>query len=290
MDEEKKQNPDPDGRPDASPEKPDATESARPGEEAGGEATAESELEPEAKPSKAVRKKPPSRPVAKPKGEPEPEASASDESGQDEEAEPAKAAPEPTAKPAPKPSAARKPPLRRPVKGPTYEDLDESDELLADLQERFPEAGISGQVFLDQPIYNVPFNALFDVLIHLRDDPRWNFDYLVDLTALDYLGDELRFCLVYHLYSYPDGPLIRVKSRLEAGEVAPSVTPIWKTADWLEREVYDMFGIEFSGHPDLKRILLPEDWHGYPLRKDYDIKLQDQSWIRKHLRIRKVPN
>ena len=109
------------------------------------------------------------------------------------------------------------------------------------------------------------------------------------MTALDYLGDEQRFCLVYQLYSYKLGRLIRIKTRAAEGEVVPSVSSIWKTADWLEREVYDLFGIEFSGHPDLRRILLPDDWHGYPLRKDYDIKLQDQAWISSHLKIRKTP-
>ncbi|MFQ5739589.1 MAG: NADH-quinone oxidoreductase subunit C [Acidobacteriota bacterium] len=186
--------------------------------------------------------------------------------------------------------AAKPRPPRRPLKkGPTYEEMEE-DPLLGALKERFGERVVSGQIFLAQPIYTVTLDALFDTMLYLRDTPEWNFDYLVDLTALDYLGDEKRFCLVYHLYAYPSGPLIRVKARLAADEVAPSVTSIWKVADWLEREVYDLFGIEFSGHPNLKRILLPDDWHGHPLRKDYDIKLQDQTWIRKHLEIRKVPS
>ncbi len=184
----------------------------------------------------------------------------------------------------------KKPPVKRPVrkKGPTYEDL-EDDDLLAVLQNRFGAHAISGQRFLGQSIYSVDIEVLYDVILHLRDEADCQFDYLVDLTAMDYLGDEKRFCLVYQLYSHRHGSLIRVKSRLEEESFAPSVTSIWAAADWMEREAYDMYGIEFSGHPDLKRILLPEDWHGYPLRKDYDIKLQDQSWIRKHLKIRKVP-
>ena len=189
-------------------------------------------------------------------------------------------------KPAPKKPRTKRPPRK---KGPTYEDL-EDDAMLATLQERFGVETVTGQRFLGQHIYTVDIDALYDVILHLRDEAECQFDYLVDLTAMDYLGDEKRFCLVYHLYSHQHGSLIRVKSRLEEETFAPSVTSIWAAADWMEREAYDMYGIEFSGHPDLKRILLPDDWHGYPLRKDYDIKLQDQSWVRKHLKIRKVPH
>lgn len=174
-------------------------------------------------------------------------------------------------------------------RGPTYEDL-EDDPLLNDLRSRFPEAEISGQVFLEQKIYTIPLPFFFDIMLFLRNDPEWQFDYLVDQTALDLLGEQKRFCLVYHFYSYSQGALIRVKCRVGEDEFVPSLTAIWKTADWMEREIYDMFGIGFTGHPDLKRILLPEDWIGYPLRKDYDIKLQDQAWIRNHLRIRKTPD
>ncbi len=192
----------------------------------------------------------------------------------------------------PQPPAKGQAPLKRPArpprkKGPVYEDLEE-DDLAEALKEYVGEDLLSAQSFLKQNIYTVNRKRLLETMVFLKEDRE--FDYLVDLTALDYLGDEDRWCLVYHLFSHSSQLLVRVKSRLGEGEVAPSVSPIWKSADWMEREVFDMFGIEFAGHPDLRRILLPEDWHGYPLRKDYDIKLQDQSWIKKHLRIRKVPD
>ena len=196
------------------------------------------------------------------------------------EPSPKSAAPEKAAKPAP-PKAARKKVL-------SYEDLEE-DALLQRLKEKFSEGIVSGESFLNQPTYTVSIDCLYDVMIELKDSPDWDFDYLIDLTALDYLGDEKRFCMVYHLYSYKHDRLIRIKARISEEEVVPSVTSIWKTADWMEREVYDLFGIGFSGHDNLKRILLPDDWHGHPLRKDYDIKLQDQAWIKKHLHIIKTP-
>mgnify|MGYP001163756535 CR=1 FL=1 len=186
------------------------------------------------------------------------------------------------------PAAEKPKPKPRPKK-PSYEDLEE-DTLLDSLKEQFPQGIVSGQVFLEQPIYTVTLDRLYDVMLYLRDHSELAFDYLVDVTALDYLGDEERFVLVYQLYSYQSSRLIRVKARLPEDQTAPSVTSIWRTANWLEREVYDMFGIEFSGHPKLRRILLPDDWRGYPLRKDYDIKLQDQTWIKKHLRMRKLPD
>jgi NADH-quinone oxidoreductase subunit C len=184
--------------------------------------------------------------------------------------------------------AARKTPAGKPVpRGPSYLEID--DELARLIREAKPGALLSAQSFLDQRIYTVDFESLFEVMELLHKDPECRFDYLVDLTALDYLGDEKRFCMVYHLYSYETGRLIRVKSRFAEFHTVPTVTPLWETANWLEREVYDMFGIQFHGHPDLRRILLPEDWHGFPLKKDYDMRLQDQAWIKSHLRIRKVP-
>ncbi len=225
-------------------------------------------------------------------GQPAPESSSEGKAGDSPQK------PEPAPKPAapaagdeakeakPKPAAAvKKPPVK---KGPSYEELGD-DALLKDLRERFPNGVVSGQSFLGQPIYTITLDVAPDVMLYLRDSDQWAFNYLVDLTCLDYIGDEKRFCMVYHLYSHRSGGLIRVKARAAVDQMVPSVSSIWHTADWLEREVYDMFGVEFSGHPDLRRILLPDDWLGYPLRKDYDIKLQDQAWIRNHLRIRKVP-
>ena len=205
----------------------------------------------------------------------------------------------PAARPARKKPVRKRPLRKRPLrkrrprkarkKGPSYEDL-KDDALLEGLKRQFPDEILSGQSFLGQSIYTVKPGVLYDVMLALRDHSESPFDYLIDVSALDYLGDQERFLVVYHLYSYASKRLLRVKSRFGEGDPVPSMTSIWKTADWLEREVYDMFGILFSGHPDLKRILLPDDWHGFPLRKDYDIKLQDQSWIRNHLRIRKTPD
>ena len=222
--------------------------------------------------------KPKQPPEAESQEPPDPETEEK-EASTPSELSPKAAAPEKPAKPAPK--TAKK-------KGLAYEDL-EDDALLNRLKEKFSEGISSGQSFLNQPTYTVLVDCLYDVMVDLKDSPDGDFDYLVDLTALDYLEDEKRFCMVYNLYSYQHGKLIRVKARIAEEEVVPSMTSIWKTADWMEREVYDLFGIGFSGHEDLKRILLPDDWHGHPLRKDYDIKLQDQAWIKKHLHIRKTP-
>jgi NADH-quinone oxidoreductase subunit C len=99
------------------------------------------------------------------------------------------------------------------------------------------------------------------------------FDFLTDITAVDHPERALRFEVVYHLYSMEDGKRLRIKT-LVSGEkpTLPSITGIWKGADWLEREVYDMFGIRFEGHPNLKRILLWDGFPGHPLRKDFPLR------------------
>ena len=112
-----------------------------------------------------------------------------------------------------------------------------------------------------------------------------DFDYLVDLTAVDYPARPERFELVYILYSYGANRRIRIKTRIGETEPPASITSVHKTANWLEREVYDMFGIQFAGHPALRRILLPEEWSGHPLRKEYGITQMDQSWVKNNLGI-----
>lgn len=106
----------------------------------------------------------------------------------------------------------------------------------------------------------------------LRDDPAFAFNMLVDLTAVDFLGREPRFEVVYHLYSLVLNHRLRVKIRVpEDDAVVPSVSALWKSGNWLEREVWDMFGIRFTDHPDLRRILMYEGFRGHPLRKDYPV-------------------
>ena len=122
-----------------------------------------------------------------------------------------------------------------------------------------------------------------EVLQILRDEEQ--FDYCVDITAVHYPQREKPFDLVWILYSFARNERLRVKTMLADGESFPSSVAIWPTANWLEREVYDMFGIKFDGHPDLKRILLPDGWKGNPLRKDYGIIQQDQEWVRINLGI-----
>jgi NADH-quinone oxidoreductase subunit C len=132
--------------------------------------------------------------------------------------------------------------------------------------------------------YIVADSSLIPELLQvLRDQEQ--FDYCVDITAVHYPEREKQFEVVWILYSFQHNERIRVKAAYADGESAPSAVAIWPAANWLEREVYDMFGIRFEGHPDLKRILLPDGWKGHPLRKDYGIIQQDQEWVQINLGI-----
>lgn len=125
-------------------------------------------------------------------------------------------------------------------------------------------------------------DKLLDIMNFLHKTPELYFDYLADLCGVDYLGKkEIRFEVVYNLLSIKYNKLIRIKAEVPEDDCAiDSVVGIWAGADWHERECYDMYGIKFNGHPDLRRILMPEDWDGYPLRKDYPLKsdLGDKEW------------
>lgn len=104
----------------------------------------------------------------------------------------------------------------------------------------------------------------------LKDDPDFRYNLLMDMAGIDYLGREPRFEVVYHLYSVPYHRRLRLKVRVaEHDAVVPSVTSVWSTANWHEREAFDMLGIHFAGHPDLRRIYMPDDYPGHPLRKDF---------------------
>jgi len=104
----------------------------------------------------------------------------------------------------------------------------------------------------------------------LRDRAEFAFDFLIDLTCVDYLGEPVRFEVVTHLHSSKQGRRLRVKARVpEDDPTIASLTPLWRSANWLEREAFDMFGVRFNAHPDLRRILMYEEFVGHPLRKDY---------------------
>jgi NADH-quinone oxidoreductase subunit C len=114
--------------------------------------------------------------------------------------------------------------------------------------------------------------SLLGLMTALKDQP-FEFNMLLDLTCVDYLGREPRFEMVYHLFSLPRTRRLRIKVRLDERDLAvDSITSLWKNANWLEREVYDMFGVLFRGHPDLRRLLTYDEFEGYPLRKEYPLR------------------
>ena len=132
------------------------------------------------------------------------------------------------------------------------------------------EAGAS----VDFATVYVPADRLVATGTALREAPVLRFDVLVEVTAADYLPRDPRFEVVYHLLSIPNRQRVRLKVRVPDGGVVPTVQGIWRSAGWLERELYDMFGIVAEGHPDLRRLLMPEDWDGHPARKDYPVQIR----------------
>lgn len=176
----------------------------------------------------------------------------------------------------PKPAAAAKAPAAMAVTA--WED-----ELTRRLAEQFPGDIPEFSTYQGQEFLVARPEAVVPIIEFLKLEGE--FDYLVDVTAVDYKDRAERFDLIYILYSFARNQRIRVKTRLADGAVQESVTAVHPTANWLEREVYDLFGIEFANHPDLKRILMPEDWQGHPLRKDYNILQMDNRWVKENLGI-----
>jgi NADH-quinone oxidoreductase subunit C len=116
-------------------------------------------------------------------------------------------------------------------------------------------------------------SAIRQVSALLRDHAECPFNYLADVTGVDWYPSEPRFEVIYHLLSIPNKERVRLKVRLDGtSPVVDSVVPIWPSANFFEREVFDLFGVRFNGHPYLRRILMPENWEGHPLRKDYPVE------------------
>lgn len=145
--------------------------------------------------------------------------------------------------------------------------MSNSEQLEQAVRNRFPDAVAETTEIGGIPTLTVAADAIVDICLFLRDDPGLRFDYLMSLTGVDWTD---RLEVVYHLYSIPMKHYLTLKIGTDRESPSvPSVCPVWKAADWQEREVYDMFGIAFEGHPDLRRILMEDDWEGFPLRKDY---------------------
>ena len=148
--------------------------------------------------------------------------------------------------------------------------------MIALLHEALPGVSFEDAQSLDrQATVYIASEAVPSVLRELRDQPRLRFALLAELTAVDYWPRDPRFELVYILVSVEHGLRLRLKVRLPAdGARVATVSDVWPAANWLEREVWDLFGIVFDGHPDPRRLLMPEDWEGFPLRKDYPVQIQ----------------
>ncbi len=137
------------------------------------------------------------------------------------------------------------------------------------LNSLFPDAITQTSLDRGQAVAMVKSARIHEVLRACKQDPRLQFDLLLDVVGVDFLGQRPRFEVVYILYSVPLNHRLRLKVRVEEGEALPTVSDLWASADWAEREVWDMYGVKFEGHPNLKRILLFEGFEGHPLRKDY---------------------
>jgi NADH-quinone oxidoreductase subunit C len=184
-------------------------------------------------------------------------------------APPAAAPPKPAVPPAPKPPVQLQAPL--------------NNELVGRVRAKFGPALVEAIEDRKQAILIVECGKLAEISQYLLDEEK--FDLLSDLTAVDWPKREKRFDVVLNLYSFAKNERLRVKAHASDGEQVPSVVGVWPAANWLEREAYDMFGIIFAGHPNLTRILLPDEWQGYPLRKNYDIIEQDTGWVKENLGI-----
>ena len=177
----------------------------------------------------------------------------------------------PAPRPKPKPKAPPEAPTG-PSDPPPPDDLERRPPFLVALQTRLPEAVEQISYWVGDWTVIVPPTSLLDVARFLKESDEGSFDYCSDVTASDWPPREKRFDVIYCLYSTRRRHRVRIKVRAGEDEPVPSVTELWPAANWLERELWDMFGVAITGHPDLRRILMPENWQGHPQRKDYPLE------------------
>ena len=163
----------------------------------------------------------------------------------------------------------------------------EPSTLIASLQEAVPGAHVEGAPSVDlQTTIYVSRDDVPAVARVLRDRPELAFAFLAEVTAVDFWPREPRFEVVYVLVSLEHRARLRMKVRLHGDDAhVGTVTGVWPAANWLEREVWDLFGIVFDGHPDPRRLLMPEDWEGFPLRKDYPVQITMRPRITEPLQV-----
>jgi NADH-quinone oxidoreductase subunit C len=162
--------------------------------------------------------------------------------------------------------------------------MDTENNIVKKIKEKFPEAVLDAKIFRDELTICIEKGSIHVVAKYLRDNDKLAFDFLSDLCGVDKtrLDNSNSFEVVYHLYSLKRNHRVRLKVQIPASRPTIStVTNVWKTANWHEREAYDMFGIVFEGHPSLERILTPDGFEGHPLRKDYPLRGRQPGSLRK---------
>ena len=180
------------------------------------------------------------------------------------------------------PEGAPKPPVKKKEEGPKPSDAS-GHPLVKKLKAQFGDTIGEASEFVGQLSVVVAGSQIVAICDFLRTDKETPFDYLSDLTCVHYpTRKDAPFDVVYNLYSIPANERVRLKV-LATDEGVESVTSVWPAANWLEREVFDLFGVRFGSHPDLRRLLLPPDWEGYPLRKDYPLEFVENGWTEEHL-------
>lgn len=190
---------------------------------------------------------------------------------------------EKAAAPASPPAAgAPKAPVKKKEEGPKPTDASDHN-LVKQLKTKLDGAILGASEFIGQLAIEIAPERIVEVCEFLRTDPGSRFNYLSDLTCVHFpLNKHAPLQVVYQLYSISRNERVRLKVWLSDGTI-DSVTSVWPSANWLEREVYDLFGVNFRNHPDLRRILLPPDWEGHPLRKDYPLEFIENAWTSRHL-------
>ena len=149
----------------------------------------------------------------------------------------------------------------------------EANVTLKKLCDRFPDSVVETHSYRGDDTAVVKKEEILKICKFLRDDEALLYNFMMDLTAVDYFGADPRFEVVYHFYSLQYNRRVRIKAKVSESDCTiDSIVSLWIAADWFEREAYDLYGIIFKGHPELKRILLYEGFEGHPLRKDYPIK------------------